>query len=213
MLTIIEKNGKCGVKNSDTNHFIIPTEYDEIKRNNSIGFIVKKDHLFGVLKIDGSLLIPIKYDNIDTESFTKLTFFKVKKNSYAGIISLNGTIIVPVEYKQATYFDSQYGGVFIVHKNDKKGAYHENSNIIFEVEYDEIIRDEDTGFFKAKKDNQFGISQGDKIIIPVEYDEIKINNDEKHILAIKDQQYVRYNFQGERITDWQPKKPHLNNYF
>lgn len=139
MLIIVKReDGKCGVKNSDTNHFIIPTEYDEVKRNNSIGFIVKKGHLFGVLKFDGSLLIPIEYDRIEVLSRNNphKNYIQVTKNKLLGIFSVEGESIVPVEYNQINGFYSDFGTIFLSNTNNLIGAFYEDGKEIAPPEYE-----------------------------------------------------------------------------
>ncbi len=64
--------------------------------------IVQKDNLFGLIDLKDSVIIPLKYDNI--EYFQK-SLLKVKKGDKYGLITLEDSIVLPLEFSEINIYN------------------------------------------------------------------------------------------------------------
>ena len=64
---LVNKNDKWGIYNSQTKTLSLPIEYDEVKLTSSINknnYIVKKDNQFGIIDMDGNILVEPMYERL-----------------------------------------------------------------------------------------------------------------------------------------------------
>lgn len=84
---VIDKNGR----------WLLPAEYDEIKREYSY-FLLTRDGKKGLLAKDSTFLIPTQYQDIKYYSYEK--FIKVKKDEKWGVINSQNKIVIPLQYER-----------------------------------------------------------------------------------------------------------------
>jgi hypothetical protein len=88
---IYQANAKFGFEDYQNNKQ--EAIYDKITYG-IFGFIVQKDHKFGIANEEGTLKSKIIYDHIETFK----SFYKVKKNKEFGLLSNTGELVLPVIY-------------------------------------------------------------------------------------------------------------------
>lgn len=163
---ITYKNGKAGIlKNGQT---LIDNEYEDIEFDgeNKI-FVLQQNAKQGIYDIDGSMILPIQYENIifagnylNAEKDGKLLVFDTagvlqNDDSYKSIEKVaNGKYSI-TENRENQYgvmdnnkipvIENQYSNItyafakyFIVSKNGKSGVADTNGNIIIPIEKDSI---------------------------------------------------------------------------
>ncbi len=130
---------KVSVLKSFTNY-----DYAEIvKTNMSKSFIkVKKDSRTGILSMDNSSIVPVRYDSISFPNYLPLNknyddiFFTHSKTGKMGLYSLkNGEILDVVYDKIEVYADT----TFFVKKDGKWGVF-DAGRFLIPTEYDSISR-------------------------------------------------------------------------
>ncbi len=100
-LTYLE-NGKPGVWDFEKGKNIIEPKYQGVRNIESGDFFVYNLGMYGVLDQNGEVLIPVKYESINTYD----NFYVVKENRKSGIISLSGKEIEPCKYGKIKVFDT-----------------------------------------------------------------------------------------------------------
>ena len=142
--------------------------YDSISQINYEGkILVSQYNMKGVLDECGNVIIPIEYDNIESDSHD---IYIVEKNGKKGVFCNNKQIISTVY--DTIVFDYWTLHGFILTKCDKKGFSNLEGLITIPVEYDEIIAVE--SYFIIACNQKFGLYYNNgKEILPIEYDSIK----------------------------------------
>ena len=142
-------------------------KYDAVKYLNNL-CMVKKNGYWGVIDLNGKLIIPLQYDSI----ISLMDFFYVKKNNKWGALNNNGNTIVPLQYDEIEYYD----GYFRVLVNKKYGIMNEHGNSVIPVAYDDIVlsySSMDDGFFIAKKDGKYGcLNSQNRTIVNFAYSDL-----------------------------------------
>lgn len=98
-LVNMQIDGKHGVINME-NDLIIPALYDEISIH-AKNIIVKKDDRYGAFSYDGTVKLPLEYEDIRLIAWSSKTgeeYYKVKLNGLYGVYDENWNPVVPVEY-------------------------------------------------------------------------------------------------------------------
>ena len=110
---------------------IIPIEYSEISYFAKDLLKVKKIK-WGVQKINGEVLIPFKYDEL--EWIPRLSCFIAKKNRLVGVLDMQDNTIIPFEYTELSYFAKDYFKA----KKIKWGLIQVNNEVIYEFTADDF---------------------------------------------------------------------------
>jgi hypothetical protein len=138
--------------------------------------LFKEGNFYGLMKCDGSVLIPPKYDNIHPIKGS----FILSKGAYQGLANSNYQIILPLIYTDI----SLYSNIFWVQKNHKKyGLYTLQGKQILAPIYDSIQATRIKSFHATNYsqkyltlsyDNKKGIFdlQDKKFITPIDYDDL-----------------------------------------
>ena len=160
---------------------------------------VRKNHKFGLVDHNGKVLIPVEYEDIesdmslyeDTEnkvSYLASSKLWAKKDGKYGYLDEYGAVAIPFIYDGAKTFS---GFMAAVKKGDKWGFINAAGE-----EKLPFIYDEAEVFYQGKwlspilclvkKDGKWGyIDKNDKVIIPFIYDEVE-DSDLKYIRVVKD---------------------------
>ena len=165
---LVENNNKAGLY-SIIKGFIIPTEYDLIKKGIiEKHYIVKKEAKYGIVNVNNEIIIALNYDEICILD----NLYIVKQKNLYGICSREGKIKLNIKYNEIK-LASIYYKTFIVNLEKLFGVIDEEENEIIPCMYEEIIQNEN--IFALKYQNKYGIlsNKGD-IITDLIYDRIEL---------------------------------------
>ena len=79
----------------------IPGKFEKCKAINNALFIVKINQKYGLVNIDGQIILPAEYDDIFDYSSGDI---QIKKNNLYGMCNERGKIIIPTEYAESFAF-------------------------------------------------------------------------------------------------------------
>ncbi|MES2565304.1 MAG: WG repeat-containing protein [Bacteroidota bacterium] len=98
---------------------------------------VKRNGKFGLIDMNGKLLVPAIYDKMYAFEFRGEwpTLLRVNKDGSVGLINLNGEVIVPLEYDEINQEQSSY---IVVGKEMKKGLMTAQGKKLTELIYDDM---------------------------------------------------------------------------
>lgn len=138
------------------------TEYDNVmaiqnyNENNQLWFEenvlkVQKEGKYGLINIDGSLVLPCEYDNITILKGIKNSLI-IKKDGKLGIADSNGKIIIPAQYNDVNALTQDYTKGYIVSNSESKyGVIKSDGQIALECKYSEIKNIEDNNNYIVKE--------------------------------------------------------------
>lgn len=142
--------------------------------------IVQKDEkYYGVIDLQGNIILEAKYDNIQYLSNTG--DFLVKSNGKVGIISKNKETKVSILYTNLKLIDPQYD-LYLAQKDNKYGIIDSNGNIKIYIEYDAIGIDA-SRFSQNEIKNKYILVDN---IIPVR----------------KDEKWALFDIKGKQLTEF-----------
>lgn len=124
-----EKN-KFGLK--DNENIITKAEYQKLIQIGENGYIAQKNNKFGIIDIQGNVLVKLKYRNVE-RFFGK--YAKLGNDKDFGMYDEYGNIIIEPKY---TMIEPLFGKKFLTKKNFKYGVCDENGKILLANKYDEI---------------------------------------------------------------------------
>ena len=165
---------------------ITNNEYDSIENLQSTEgkFLVSKNNKFGIININGALLVGIKYDQIFTDQYydeetkyTKAGFIvsETTNEGYRyGYINYEGKKYLNTEFNEIIRINNTEDTYLVAAKEGKYGLFKENKQII-KPEYQSIIYTEN-GALIVEKNKQFGIANlKGKILVETKYSQIEEN--------------------------------------
>lgn len=97
--------------------------------------VVRNDNKYGVIDINGNVILDAKYDNI--QYIQNTSDFLVKSNNKVGIISKEKQTKVSVSYDNIELMDND-SNLYLIQQNNKYGVIDINGNIKIHPEYDKI---------------------------------------------------------------------------
>ena len=174
-ITGYKSNGLWGFYSKTDKSVNVPNIYSDIKGLDTSYIMVKRNGEWGLINTEGTLIIPPKYDNIDSFSIDFWgDYFKVKQNNYYGVIDSKGNVLIPVSYNDLKKLDKNYikvgqnGGYGIFSLSEKRE--------IIPLQYDDI--DVLGNLFKVKVFGKWGVMDiNENEIVAPKYDDIKkLNN-------------------------------------
>lgn len=128
---------------------------------------VMQDGKMGVVDKEGSVLVPIDFNqiwNLDDKGF-----FRVLKKGKAGVYHQSGRVIIPPEYDQIWSFSDGWAKVM---RNGKLGYFNEEGQPVVPCEYQQIWAFEDGRARVLKGGNVGYINESGTEIIPAVYQQI-----------------------------------------
>jgi len=183
--------------------------------------IVKRNGKYGIIKLDGTFKVPLKYDFInyfdDNHSFSE--YYNAKKGKIYTIFNRNlkkiGESFEPV-YND---FSNDTSTLIFKDLNNKYGMVNSEGQLLIPFKFDEMFEIENTQFFKISEGNKFGvIDEKGKIKIPIQYKQIyslydKFDDEEflKKNLFIADDKVININNQV-LIDGYNSVTPVFNNH-
>jgi len=111
---------------------VYPITADDFNALNNF-LIVKKDELKGLIRKDGTLVLPVNYESVNVYNDT---FLKVSQHGKYGITDIYGKMILPAEFDDINYREDQQ--LFKLTKGGKEGFADATGKIIIPVIYDEV---------------------------------------------------------------------------
>lgn len=185
--TVAYKNGKAGVYSNKKN--IIKHEYEDITYNTENDlFIVQKASKQGVAKFDGTIIIPIDYENI----FFAGKFINAQKGDSVDIFDSNGNKEHNSEYISKQNYNNDRYEVVSTSGDEYRIIIKDTGKIIANnYSYIQYLYN---NYFISKKDNLFGIIDDNgnnvidhkyNVIQPVyEFDVIQLIDEKNNVLLI-----------------------------
>ncbi|MEC5144761.1 WG repeat-containing protein [Chitinophaga sp. 212800010-3] len=113
---------------------VYPITADDMSAFEDNLITVVKDKLQGLIRMDGSIFIPLKYEQIDR--FYQLPYYKVQSGERYGVIDTGGKLVIPVVYNTINYLED--GRLFEVVKDGKSGLLALDGKPVIPVKYDEL---------------------------------------------------------------------------
>lgn len=143
------KSEKVGVINTK-NEEILGIKYDKLVFNeNTNEFFAYDDSKVGLVSIEGNVLIPIKYEDIQVLD-KDLELYVVTSDRKKGVANKKGEYVMYVEYDEIGIKSSDFandrivnpyllmGEVIPAQKNQKWGLFDKKGNQILPIEFEEI---------------------------------------------------------------------------
>lgn len=167
-ITLLDKNGNKIYDKIKNYSFDFSRLKNKVHRVYIIQNLKKQ---YGVVDIQGKIIIPFMYNAIQDFNGTANTVVQLKGKS--GIINSDNKVVYPIENESImTGKDLDY---YIIRKNNTAGIISKNLKIIlnFDYQYLSPCFYDDKNFFIAKQNNRFGvINRLGRVIIPFEYSEM-----------------------------------------
>jgi hypothetical protein len=172
----VQQNDKYGFVNPEGKKITEPL-FDEKGDFYGAFIILSKNQKKGVLKIDGTEIIPFIYDDIKpsyrvTEN-APWTFI-VTLNEKKGIINDKNKIIIPLEY-EIIDLQGSYSDEFMVQNKGLKGIVSISNTVNIPPLYNTltIFYIGNKNYYKVEKNHKYGIvSSKNEIVIPFIYDDM-----------------------------------------
>lgn len=166
MIIVSNNVGKVGVvdvsyKTIISNRYTT-MEFDEFSQN----FIVSDENKYGIVSKDGSVLVDLRYEDIEIINYSPL-LYKVKQNNKYGMLDEEGRVIINSEYDGlglANYtsttdllikgIDGNEQNGIIVYKDGKYGIIDiETGEIILDCTVDRIYYNEENDAYYVQAQN------------------------------------------------------------
>ncbi|MDE7376670.1 MAG: WG repeat-containing protein [Muribaculaceae bacterium] len=181
--------------------FIMPCEFDEIKRWGITNFVqVKKDDKYGIYDLAGKEVVKIEYDSIDTPHAQGVPV-RITLEWYVkeGAISTDGQIILDPNDFSSCYVDEKGGVIIVKNGEGKYGLRRFDGSEITPCIFDSVGYFSTNGTAVAKVNGREGlINREGQWIIPAEYEDIYEPSKEL-IGAKKDGKWGFINAQNEWV--------------
>ena len=129
---------------------VVNDGFDEVTEIHGDDITIIKDSKYGVISKDGTVKIPIEYEDL---KFAQDKYYIAKKDSKYGIISKDNTVCVEFKYNLITKTNATN---FYQAENENLKTDIINSN--FEVKLSNIIiseLNEEKGYLRVRQDNQY----------------------------------------------------------
>ena len=178
------------------------------KLDNNYIVVVTVGKKFGVIGIDGRIVVPCVYDGIGTSFGNEKIYADYYNGQFiaasmdgekCGVVDLEQNIIVPFEYSSIKMVDEDED-LLIVKKDGKYGVMTLGKYVLVDLEYDHISQFKN-GVAIARKGKKTGVIDiRGNIIVPFKYDEI--NNSDKvgrggdYLIARDGNSYTSYDIFG-----------------
>ena len=162
-------------------------------------FMVQKDGKYGLIDIDGKVILEPEYEEIYTLKGLKNSIL-IKKDGKFGLVNAKGAVIINPEYSSIEKFDDDYRhGYITVDSNQKYGLVSYAGSKILENNYEKIDQIYGENYFSIQEGGKQKIinSKGEKVL-ESGFDKItQINSD--GLVFVKDNKYGFMNFDGSEI--------------
>jgi len=193
----------------DENKVTIKPVYEDIIVNHTNSretmIFVKKDGFWGIIDINGNILIPIEYQNIE---YFNDEYFIIEENNLKRFYNLNDNQFIDDYYFDSYYVLEKYTRI----NRSGKQTLIENKNpckLLFPFFYEDIYTSDGNLFYVKEKDKQGIIDKNNEIVIPIIYDAVTVFCSDKLIVE-KDNLYGILNLKNEVLIPLD--KRHIISY-
>ncbi len=169
---------------------------------------VQKDGKYGVINLDGTVVVETKYDSIEALQGTK-EIFKVTLAGNYGIVNNIGTEIIVPAYVDIEIFDEENKSYLVKNGENKYGVIDINGDIILPVKYEKIEKDDSISHFIVTEAGIEKLVTPDQItILETGYDSLEevVSSNTKVIYEVSDK-YGIMDISGNIIIE--PKYEYL----
>ncbi len=142
-LFIVEKDGHYGVIDS-TGVFILPAEYEKIRRLDAKYLWLKKDGRAGISDCRGNIIVPLQYKRV---RLLPEGFWLVRDKDW-GILDADGTVLLPCLYEKIRLEQDK----FFVSQEGREGVLAADGGVIWPCEYDSVAADGSGGYIIGAAD-------------------------------------------------------------
>ena len=179
---IVSKDGRYGLYENSKK--IINTDYQFIKYSDNGVLILRKNKNYGIAKLDGEIIVDIKYSKIEEQGL----FLYAENSNEKKVYNSEGKII-DINYDKIVYkTDSEEYNVFTLMNNDiiKYGIENSDRKELVKPIY-EYIEYAYNNYFIAKdeKGNAGLINSNGKVLLDFKYDILQKIKNKKMIQAIE----------------------------
>lgn len=159
---------------------------------------VLKDGKYGLINLDGKLLLPCEYTQISSLISVKNNIL-VKKDGKTGLVNEEGQFIIPTEYNNILIMEEGYKDEYIIVNNEGKyGVISTSSKIILEPKYENVKYLNTKDKFAVSEDGILKlIDNSGKVLLEKGYDNI-IQAKGENVIIIKDNKYGVINLKSEQ---------------
>ena len=220
------ENGTYNTKVLNEKGKEIFTDYSKVEpiplldSGNNLSYIqntlkVTKNGKYGLINMDGKLILNTEYDDIFTLKDTENTII-IKKGESIGVSDELGNVIIEPKYKEIQAIENNYKYGYIVKNDEEKfGIIDANKRIILEPEFEEIRSIYGANKYVVKEDGDLRIIDNEKnVLLRVGFDDIvSINGD--NVVVIKNGKYGVLNMAGEEKIErkYEDLKYAFNDYY
>lgn len=132
---IVKMNNQWGVVQMNTGKIVLPFKYDFLWMSDEFA-IARLDEKWGVVNLQGEIIIPFEYENIDP--LPKSGFFNVKKDKW-GVVDKNGKEIIAPKYTSFYTEEFEEDDLAWVSINGKDGILnYVTAKELIPCEYDDL---------------------------------------------------------------------------
>lgn len=198
-----DTDSKCSVLSSNGDILLSDLPYESIQPTADNHFIVKQNGKYGLMRLDGSLSIPIDYDSVSFPyDYDKGLVYK---NGTFFISDLDGNITqAKANVDHAIEFAYTYkNGILRVSKESQYGYMDLNGELTVPLSYEYADLDIYYDLILVKKDNKFGyIDKNNNIKIPFDFS-LASNFQSGYALVAKDDKMGIIDTTGQLVVPYQ----------
>ena len=192
------KTKGCSVYNENL-QLILKGDYNSIKLGCEGQFIVEKNGKYGVVSEKGTVIFPLKYDNIGSNK----NGYIVKLNEKAGLFTSEGKEIIPINYRWI-YTDEIDDNIPIVAKlNGKEGYINTKNEWVIPATYrDAFAFRQGLAKVREVRDYIYINLKGEPVIQDFDADVIE-PSDNTYIVGVrKECKYMVYDLNGNLLDTY-----------
>ena len=227
---VVKENGTLKLVNNEQTT-ILENKFDDVKEITTNQIIFVKNNQMGVMKLDGTEVIPAEYQELKTATEE---YYIAKKSDKYGIINTNKEVVIPIEYSNITYqkeasfycldisdsaetkilnsnLEEKLVGILSEINKDKEylrmriGDQYKYYNFKLEEKSAQDFLNQNT-LFLSKQDGKYGfVDKNNQIIVPYQYDDATEQNQYGFIAVKKDGNQVvepKYELASNIIIDF-----------
>ena len=177
------KKEKWGYKNRKGRVIIKPIyDYAEGYRKNAAK--VSRKGKYGLIDEIGRVIVPVKYQEVQSQITGHYVYFRVKKGKKYGLFTDWGNQTIPFKYTRLDGFILNYWSRYKATLNQSTGIVDENDKVWIDFKYDDLWQlpnNKDRGIYKTVRAGKWGlvreqikVREKNAEILPCIYDSIQV---------------------------------------
>ena len=191
---LVKEDGKFGIINCSDSVPVYEPQFSNVAKIAPYKLAVKLGDAWGVIKDNGTLLIPIEYDTITRLSKVKLV---VEKNGLKGIVDFRGRKLTKKIYTELDFYENKRA---LCKRDGKYGFLDYKGREVIPCIYDRA---------GAFANNVAIVSEGSRQLLIDVYGEVKVQSSQilrftnHDLLALYENKWAIHDFDGVAINDEQ----------